>query len=192
MHVYTQAHLSVYLSVSHNPESIHVFSESSIHCTACLSVCLSICLSHTTLRAYMYLVNHPSIVLPVCLSIYVCLSICLSVCLSHTTLRAYMYLVNHPSIVLPVCLSIYVCLSICLSVSHNPESRQVVSDSFIHCTAYLSVCLSVCLSIYLSVYLSHTTLKAKEGRQKCFISRRTQHILFMVIWHRTYGKGPFR
>ena len=27
----------------------------------------------------------------------------------------------------------------------------------------------------------------KEGRK-----RHTQHILFMVIWHQTYGKGPFR
>ena len=31
----------------------------------------------------------------------------------------------------------------------------------------------------------------KEGR-KCFIERRTQHILFTVIWRQTYGKGPFR
>ena len=31
----------------------------------------------------------------------------------------------------------------------------------------------------------------KEGR-KCFIYRRTQHILFTVIWRQTYGKGPLR
>ena len=29
----------------------------------------------------------------------------------------------------------------------------------------------------------------KEGR-KCFIKRRTQHILFTVIWRQTYGTGP--
>ena len=27
---------------------------------------------------------------------------------------------------------------------------------------------------------------------KCFIERRTQHILFTVIWCRTYDKGPLR
>ena len=37
----------------------------------------------------------------------------------------------------------------------------------------------------------------KTGRQegkgrKCFIERRTQHILFTVIWCQTYGKGPLR
>ena len=39
--------------------------------------------------------------------------------------------------------------------------------------------------------LSDTTklLRRKEGR-KGFISRHTQHILFTVIWRRTYGKGP--
>ena len=31
----------------------------------------------------------------------------------------------------------------------------------------------------------------KEGR-KCFIYRRIRHILFTVMWRRTYGKGPFR
>ena len=31
----------------------------------------------------------------------------------------------------------------------------------------------------------------QEGR-KCFIYRRTQHILFTVIWRRTYGKEPLR
>ena len=30
-----------------------------------------------------------------------------------------------------------------------------------------------------------------EGR-KCFILRRSQHILFTVIWRKTYGKEPLR
>ena len=29
----------------------------------------------------------------------------------------------------------------------------------------------------------------REGR-KCFIKWHTQHIIFMVTWHQTYGKGP--
>ena len=33
--------------------------------------------------------------------------------------------------------------------------------------------------------------KRKEGR-KCFIQRRTQHILFTVVWRRKYGKEPLR
>ena len=32
-------------------------------------------------------------------------------------------------------------------------------------------------------------MRKKEGR-KCFIYRRTQHILFTVIWRQTYCKGP--
>ena len=36
---------------------------------------------------------------------------------------------------------------------------------------------------------SHTL--RRNGR-KCFIKQHTQHILFTVIWHQTYGKWPFR
>ena len=31
---------------------------------------------------------------------------------------------------------------------------------------------------------------SEKGRKR-FIKRRSQHILFTVIWHWTYGEGPF-
>ena len=31
-----------------------------------------------------------------------------------------------------------------------------------------------------------------EGRKEMFYLTTHQHILFTVIWHQTYGKGPFR
>ena len=43
----------------------------------------------------------------------------------------------------------------------------------------------------LHILHSHVAIYRKEG-WKCFISRRTQHILFTVIWRQTYGKGPLR
>ena len=43
----------------------------------------------------------------------------------------------------------------------------------------------------LTMHATHFICGYMEGR-KCFIKRRTQHILFTVIWRQTYGRGPLR
>ena len=39
---------------------------------------------------------------------------------------------------------------------------------------------------------SITNHREKEGRKEGNVLRCTQHILFTVIWHQTYDKGPHR
>ena len=59
---------------------------------------------------------------------------------------------------------------------------------YIHTITHIHIHIHTYTHPYIHTKQIQTYIR-KEGR-KCFFYRRTQHILFTVIWRHTYGKGP--
>ena len=74
------------------------------------------------------------------------------------------------------------------------NTRQIFGNATVKAAQSVSSLMSsACYGLLQGLtktYLALKTTGMKEG--SALFKRRTQHILFTVIWRRTYGKGPLR
>ena len=133
----------------------------------------------------------------------VCVCVCVCVIDMHCKITRYTAInltcpQKREKRILSVCLS--VCLSVSLSICFLLSSYSCLS--FVVFVYFFRLCSQVFYIVGPYVYIysfnmsisnnSLGKLKNNNKGRKCFISRRTQHILFTVIWRRTFGKGQFR